>query len=116
MTYPIYILELSDWKIIFPDNKEDLGHTEFWEREVAGIVASHFSIPKHRLLNLPYSQRRARIVNNTIYYGETPSTKLLHRIRKALDNNQLQFVYDNHEKRLSEDYFRFKRLITQSQR
>src|SRR5262249_10660631 len=99
------------WRVIFPEEKQHIGHTEFWEQTVSKLVAAHFHIPPMKLLNLPYSQRRARIVGNTIYHGENAEPELLLAIRQAVGNHRLVVVQDNHEKRLKEDVLAFRRLV-----
>jgi hypothetical protein len=111
-TFPLYLLELDDdVKVVFPETKKDIGHNDFWEHSVSHMVAARFHIPQIRLANLPYCQKRARICGNFIYSGGKPDGKLLSRIRKAVGNNRLVFVFDNHEKRLREDVLEFRRLV-----
>lgn len=111
-TFPAYFLRLNDqWRVVVPGDKEDIGHTDFWEQTVARIVADHYRVPEHRLVNLPYCQRRARIVGAKVYYGEKPDLKLLRALREAVGNDQLAFVHDDHEKRLQEDVRQFKKLV-----
>jgi hypothetical protein len=111
-SFPVYILKLDDeWKIVFLDDKADIGHTDFWEQTVSQIVAKHYRIPAKRLTNLPYCQRRARVVGNKVYYGGKANPDLLQLVRKAVGNDKLVFVYDNHEKRLQEDVLQFRRLV-----
>src|SRR5258708_2880386 len=110
-SYPIYILRLGNTdKIVFPEGKEDLGHCDFWERCVASKVARHYRIPLEKLLDLPYCQRRARICSDKILYGEALSKSLLAKIRKAVEQPELVFAFDEHEKRLAYDIQHFKRL------
>ncbi len=112
MTFPIYILKLEKFHVIFPQGKRNLSHPEFWENTVHKIVSAYFKIPAKKLFNLPYSQRRARIVNSKIYYGEKDcNEELLQLIRQTLNDDTLYFVYDDHEKRLKEDVRWFKRFI-----
>jgi hypothetical protein len=113
MSYPVYLLEM-DGKIIVchPPSKKDIDHSEFWEATVSSIVAEHYKIPKRLLANLPYCQRRARVVGKRVYYGERPSKKLLLLVQKALGNKDLVFVYDDHEKRLKYDVAVLKKLVT----
>jgi hypothetical protein len=60
-TYPIYILDLNHKDmVVFPEMKADIPHPEFWEKDVAAIIAKNFDISLKPLLNLPYCQRRAR--------------------------------------------------------
>jgi hypothetical protein len=111
-TYPVYLLRLGkQWKVVFPENKEDLGHTDFWEQSVSRLVAKHFQIPQVKLANLPYSQRRARIVGNTAYYGGRPEPEVLQAVREATGNGDLVFCFDEHERRLTEDVREFRRLV-----
>jgi hypothetical protein len=117
LTFPVYILRLGNTqKIVFPEHREDIGHSEFWGRTVSHIVARHFGIPQSKLANLPYCQGRARVVGNRVYYGGKPDSTLLPLIRQALGNDELVFVYDHHEKRLREDVREFRRLVKQAGR
>jgi hypothetical protein len=94
---------------VFPKNREDLDHPDFWEQTVCHLVARHFGIRPRRLANLPYCQRRARIVGDKAYYGETYDPELLGLVRETLQNLNLFFVYDVHEKRLREDIRLFRK-------
>jgi hypothetical protein len=110
--FPIYLLQLGDeWRIVFPVPKADIGHTDFWEHTVCRMVSEHYQIPQFELLNLPYSQRRARVVREKVCYGESYDTALLQMIRKAVGNDDLVFCHDEHEKRLREDVREFRRLL-----
>jgi hypothetical protein len=111
MSYPIYILENL---IVFPEGKKDVGHCEFWESTVHKMVAEHYHISAKRLFNLPYSQRRARICNGKVYYGEEFKKILLKKIIKAV-GEKLEFAYDDHERRLAYDMRAFQRLIVPCQ-
>lgn len=111
-TFPLYLLRLGDeWQIAFPEDRQDIGHSDFWEQTVSQIVANHYRIPTKRLANLPYSQRRARVVGTNVYYGGKPDPDLLQLVRKSVGNDKLVFVFDNHEKRLREDVMEFRRLV-----
>lgn len=106
MGYPVYILD--DDTILF--TKEDLDHTEFWEQEVAPKLATKLSISVPRLLNLPYCQRRGRVVGEHFYCGEKITDELMAKIRETLGEEDLRLIYDDHEKRLKYDYLNFKSL------
>lgn len=111
-SYPVYLLKLGDSiKVIFPENKEDLDHLAFWEQTARHVVAKHYGLSAASLLDLPYCQRRARICGNKIYYGEKPSKTLRESIRKATDEPKLEFAYDEHESRFSNEVFEFKLLL-----
>jgi hypothetical protein len=111
-TFPIYLLDLSGTFVVaFPEPLSDIGHSEFWETTVSRLVAEHYRIPQRLLINLPYCQRRARVVGNRVYYGEQPQAKLLRLIRTALGNSKLAFVHDDHEKRLRYDVSEFRKLV-----
>jgi hypothetical protein len=117
MTYPVYLLQLGDeLRIVFPADKSDIGHTDFWEQTASHIVAQHYGIPQRKLVNLPYCQRRARIVGNTVYYGEQPDPALLGHIREAVGNDALVCCRDEHERRLKEDVRQLRRLVRQAGR
>ena len=108
--FPVYLLKLDCLKVIHPEDKQDIGHTDFWENVVSKIVATYFHIPQVKLVNLPYCQQRARICGEKIYFGEETTPELLQLLQKTIDN-KLFFVYDNHEKRLREDVLAFRRLV-----
>ena len=111
MSFPIYVLDLGgEATIVFPNDKADLDHCDFWVATVARIVAHHFHLPLEEMLNLPYCQRRARISGTIVYYGEQPSRKLLRQIEKAVGKTGLRFVHDDHEKRLEYDLQQFAGL------
>lgn len=116
-TFPIYILRLGKRnQIVFPADRADIGHTDFWESVVAPLVAKHYGISSRDLVNLPYCQRRARIVDHTIFYGEEQTPALLAAIRKVLGDDTLEFAYDEHEKRLQHDVAAFTARIGPSKR
>jgi hypothetical protein len=111
-TFPLYILALgAELRVVAPADRRDIGHTEFWESEVASILARRFGINPAQLANLPYCQRRARVAGDKVYYGEEPSPEILAAIRKALCKPQLEFVYDDHEKRLPFDVQEFEAVL-----
>lgn len=112
LSFPIYILRLGkERRIVFPQDLADIGHAEFWEKTVSFVVAEHYKIAQKPLANLPYSQSRARVVGNIVYYGGKPDADLLEAIRQVLGNRELAFRFDGHEKRLREDVLAFRRLI-----
>jgi hypothetical protein len=115
-SYPIYILDLGgeNYTIVFPQHKVDLDHSDFWEQTVALIVARHFRLPVEAVANMPYCQRRARINDKIVYYGEKTTKKLLKLIEKAVGETGLRFGYDDHEKRLSYDVEEFAALCLRS--
>lgn len=106
-TFPIYILD--DNTIIHV--KRDIDHVDYWYRTVARIVAEKRGIPRRKLINLPYCQRRARVVGNRLYCGEKISKKLHRQIEKTL-NMRLKPVYDEHETRCPFNVAEFKGLYS----
>ena len=118
-SFPIYILMLEkegdadappEIETVFPEGRVDIGHPEFWEQTVAAIVADYYLLPLPEISALPYSQRRARIYQNRIYYGEEQDKDLLKAIRQKLGNDELAFFYDDHERRLVVDVLQFEAL------
>ena len=111
--YPIYILDLTGKDlVVFPQDKADISHSDYWEQKVVAIIANYFGISDKRLMNIPYCQRRARISSNgSVFYGEEQNQKLLRQISKATGETNLHWVYDEHESRLPFDVMEFKRLI-----
>ena len=92
-SYPIYILD--DDSIVF--TKKDINHVDFWIDQVANKVSEMYKIPVHRLLNIPYCQRRARVVGNNLYCDEELSLDLVNNIKTVLNKKVLKVVYDQHE-------------------
>jgi hypothetical protein len=112
MDFPVYLLRLGEkWQVVVPNELVDLGHTDFWEQTVSHVVADYYKIPQAKLANLPYCQRRARVVGDKIYFGGRPEPELLHAIRAKTGNLKLDFIFDEHEKRLREDVLELRRLI-----
>ncbi len=112
-TFPIYILDLDgEEMVVFPKDKADISHSDFWEQTVAPLLAEHISIPLKPLLNLPYCQRRARVSSKgLVFYGERQSKKLLRTISKATGEADLRWTFDEHEARLPFDVQEFERLL-----
>jgi hypothetical protein len=111
-SFPVYLLRSEQgWEVVYPEGKRDIGHTDFWEDTVSRLVARRYRIPRTELVNLPYCQLRARIVGDTVYFGEQPDPGLLQAIRKAVGNDRLAFAHDDHERRLKEDVAAFRRLV-----
>ena len=77
------------------------------KRPSPSLVADFFHVPQAVLRDMPYCQRRARIVGNTVYYGEESDPVLLESICRAVGDDRLVFVHDDHEKRLRDDVRRF---------
>ncbi len=105
-SFPIYIID--DDTIVF--TKEDLNHVDFWNEQVAKKVSELYNIPVHRLLNIPYCQRRARIVGNNLFCGEELSVELVNKIKTVLNKKVLKVVYDQHETVLKYDVMILKSL------
>lgn len=111
-SFPIYILKLHDeYQIVISEGQKDMAHIDFWEQTVADIVAAHYQLPVNALIYLPYCQQRARIYKNRIYYGEEQQPLLLATIKLALNNDNLAFFYDEHERRLLYDVLQFEALL-----
>jgi hypothetical protein len=106
MSYPVYILD--DNTIVY--TKDDMDHIDFWEQEVVPKLSIKMSIPISSLMDLPYCQKRGRVVGKHFYCGEKVSEKLMDKIREILGEEALCLVYDDHEKRLKYDYQNFKNL------
>lgn len=104
--FPIYILD--DDTVLY--SKEDTDHPLYWEDVVSKIVSEKYGVERSKILNLPYAQRRARIVGDKLYFGEEISKDLLSKIEKTL-NKKLNLVYDEHETRCPYELAEFKGLI-----
>jgi len=92
--FPLYILDDNTLIIVVSDTS----HCDFWESTVAAIVAEKHELPLSAILNLPYCQRRARIVGTRLYCGEEVSPALLRSI-EAATGRTLKLIYDEHETR-----------------
>lgn len=103
--FPIYILD--DDCILFI--KKDMSHSKFWEKVVAKIVAEKYLISTADIINIPYCQRRARIVDNKLYCGEKLSKKLIAKIEKEV-GFKLNYVFDEHETRCKINVSEFNAL------
>jgi hypothetical protein len=104
-TFPIYILD--DQTVIH--TKRDLDHADWWHKTVSKIVAEKHGITRRKLLNLPYCQRRARVVGRKLYCGEKISKKLHSQIEKAV-GMRLKPVHDEHETRCPINLAEFRAL------
>lgn len=105
--FPIYILD--DDTILYEVSSKT--HPEFWEATVAQAMATKFGLAKSDIINLPYCQRRGRVVGNTFYCGEKISKKLLIRISKAV-GVKLVARYDEHESRCSLELADLRGLVS----
>jgi hypothetical protein len=104
--FPLYILDDDTLVVVV----SDMSHCEFWESTVAAIVAEERGLRLSAILNLPYCQRRARIVGNRLYCGEDVSPALLRSI-EAATGRTLKLVYDEHETRCPISVAEFKSLV-----
>ena len=102
MSFPIYILD--DNEILF--TKQDKTHPEFWEETVAPHVAKKMNIPLREIINLPYCQRRGRIVGERFYCGEVLDKAMINKISKLV-GEEISFVFDEHESTLEHDRVMF---------
>ena len=98
MSFPVYILD--DETILF--TKEDKNHVEFWEATVAKEIAKRLGVHIGEVINIPYCQRRGRVVGENFYCGEELSKVQLNRIAKAI-GQEIRLVYDEHECTLEYD-------------
>lgn len=102
--FPVYILDDDSVEYL----KEDCDHSRFWEEIVSKIVSKKTGIPLRYLLNMPYCQRRARIVGCKIYYGEKMPSSLLKKLQSVLKIDYLNLCYDEHETRCEISVLEFK--------
>ena len=113
-SFPVYI---TPWdEVLSPDGLEDLPHEEYWEREVAGAVAGRLGVDRQELVNLPYCIRRARLVEDVVYYGEADAADVVVLLRDALGRPSLRVVYDEHEVRSEHDVAAFGAATANLQR
>lgn len=106
MSFPVYITD--DGKIFFKKEK-DLGHNEFWEEEVSLYVAKKFKVSLQEIINLPYCQKRGRLVNEKFYFGEKPNKSIKNKLEKTF-GKKIEIIYDDHEKMSKYDRFVFDSL------
>ena len=90
--FPVYLLD--DGSVFFA--REDLGHTEFWERDVALEASRRLGVPLDGIMNLPYCQRRGRVVGGVLYCGEFLSRIELRSVERSV-GMRLRVVHDDHE-------------------
>ena len=109
--FPLYILD-DDTLVVVVD---DMSHCDFWESTVASVVAEERGVPLSAILNLPYCQRRARIVGNRLYCGEEVSPVLLRSIEAAAGRT-LRLIYEEHETRCPISVAEFTSLVEQQTR
>jgi hypothetical protein len=111
-SYPIYLLKLGEEiRVVFPEDKQDIGHADFWDQTVSSLVAEHYNVPQRSLANILYCQRRGRIVGSTLYYGEKDGPEVLRLVRQAVGIEDLVLYFDEHERRLREDVRDFRRQV-----
>lgn len=103
--FPVYILD--DDTIVYIE--KDCDHLTFWNNTVKYLVSKKFNVSLQEIENLPYCQRRARVVGSRIYCGENVSKKLLKKIEKILKMN-LILCFDEHESRCPISVSEFKGL------
>lgn len=106
MSFPVYITD--DGKV-FLKKEKDLGHNEFWENEVSLYVAKKFKISLKELINLPYCQKRGRLVNDKFYFGEKVTKSVKSNLEKEI-GQKIEIIYDDHEKMSKYDRFVFDGL------
>jgi hypothetical protein len=92
--FPVYILD--DDTIIY--DIQDVNHVDYWRDIVSVVFSKKYNITRSDIIDLPYSQRRARVVGNNFYCGERITKKLIKKIEKTL-NRKLNYIYDEHETR-----------------
>jgi hypothetical protein len=109
--FPLYILDDDTLVVVV----SDMSHCDFWESTVAAIVAEAHGLRRSAILNLPYCQRRARIVGNRLYCGEEVSPALLRSI-EAATGRTLKLIYDEHETRCPVSVAEFTSLVKQPPR
>ena len=108
--YPFYVILKGDnWMVIASPLHKDIKHTTLWELIAARIVASECGLNYNNIKNLPYSQLRGRIVDNTLYYGDEFSIDQKEAIKASLGT--FLYVYDEHEKMTEYDVEVFNNLL-----
>lgn len=105
--FPVYILD--DNSILYEVSSKT--HPEFWEATVAQVVSDKFHVSKSAIANLPYCQRRGRVVGSTFYCGEKIGKKLFNKISKAV-GIRFTLRFDEHETRCPLELAEFRGLIS----
>lgn len=104
--FPVYVLD--DDTIVF--SKKNINHDIFWRKRVSKIVAKKYKINNNDLHNLPYCQKRARIIDNIIYCGEKLSKRVIKKLEDIV-GTELKLIYDEHETRCEISVSQFKSNI-----
>jgi hypothetical protein len=104
--YPVYVLDNDEVLFVHAD----CGHDEYWQNHVSSVVADRFGVERSQIINMPYCQRRGRIVGNILYCGERLPKKLVSKISKAV-GYRLKQVFDDHEIRCEISHATFRGLI-----
>lgn len=134
--FPLYFVKTKRWEILYPESKEDIGHPEFFAKEVAPYLAVYHKVSLERLKPLCYSQVRGRYArslnvkrfslrvekamikkgiplpsDDKIYLGECiPAVVKL--IKKHFPG--IEIVHDDHHRRQEDDVVKFEIIIGQA--
>jgi hypothetical protein len=116
--FPFYIISVNDkWTIMYPADKADIGHPEYFKNVVSEVLSDDRGIPYSKIKDLCYSQiRRYKRKNvpipsgDTIYIGENLDDN---KFIVDLLNSEfpgVEIKYDDHHKRQEDDVDRFNSL------
>lgn len=92
--FPVYILDNGN--VLY--TSLNINHDQFWEETVHYIAARQLGVPSYKIKNLPYCQKRARIVGHVLYCGESLPKRIKLKLLK-LFGPDLDIVHDDHEVR-----------------
>jgi len=107
--FPLYILDDETIIYIFAD----WDHSKLWRNFVCKEVSVKYGISFVELFNMPYCQRRGRVVGKNLFCGEKITKKLFLRIKKILGMD-LVLCYDEHETRCELSVARLESLKIES--
>jgi hypothetical protein len=106
--YPLYILD--DGTVFLCD--KGMNHVDYWEETVCFAAARALGVSASEIANMPYCQKRARVVGDNLYCGDKLSKAVLKKINKLV-GRELVLKYDDHETRCDISVRHLKGLRTQ---
>jgi hypothetical protein len=134
--FPFYIISVNDkWTIMYPADKADIGHPEYFKNVVSEVLSDDRGIPYSKIKDLCYSQIRGRYATKRDSKRLSPSQIRRYKrknvpipsgdtiyIGENLDDNKfivdllnsefpgVEIKYDDHHKRQEDDVDRFNSL------
>lgn len=119
LSYPVYLIKRNSgkWEVITSPLNKDIKHTTLWELIVARIVAKDNDLEYADIKNLPYCQKRARVVKVIdgycgkikVYCGEKLTKEQMFVMKKSI--GECVYIHDEHECTSQYDVEVFNNLI-----